>query len=137
MITRAGRLRRLFSGVQRDLAKLMGRRCNHPGCTVPAALADVDHLDEWDGADGPTDLANSGIRCNSHNRYKHRAGLRVRRDRRGRMITYRPDGTPMLPVGRTPPDDRDFLTDRQLFELTRRPFLDRINATDAGRSPPD
>ncbi len=132
VITKAGRLRRLYTGPIRDLAKLMGRRCNHPGCTVPADLADVDHLDEWDRDDGDTDLANSGIRCSTHNRFKHRAGLRVRRDRQGRLFTFRADGTPMHPVGRTPPSDLDFLTHRELFELNRRPFLERI-----GRAPPD
>ena len=58
VITKAGRMRRLYTGRMRGLAKLMGRRCNHPGCTVRANVAEIDHLDEWDRDDGQTELAN-------------------------------------------------------------------------------
>jgi len=50
----------------------------------------------------------------------------VRRDRRGRAYTLRPDGTIILPVGERPPD----LTDDEMAELTRR----RVAALVAARA---
>ena len=106
-----GRKRRLFKGAARVAAKLMACHCGHPGCTVSAHYAEVDHLDEWDRDGGATDVANAGIRCRSHNPLKHRLGLVDRRAKSGQVVTFRRDGTPMLPVGcRLPefePDDHD------------------------------
>ena len=42
-----GRKRRLFKGAARVAAKLMACHCGHPGCTISAHFAEVDHLDEW------------------------------------------------------------------------------------------
>ncbi len=105
-----GRKRRLFKGSARVAAKLMACHCGHPGCTVSAHYAEVDHLDEWDRDNGPTDIANSNIRCRPHNPIKHRLGLIDRRSKSGQVVTFRRDGTPMLPVGCRLPDfepDRD------------------------------
>ena len=70
-----GRKRRLFKGAARVAAKLMATHCGQPGCTVGARYAEVDHLDEWHRDGGATDIANSNIRCHSHNPTKHRLGL--------------------------------------------------------------
>ena len=94
-----GRKRRLFKGAARVAAKLMACHCGHPGCTIGAHYAEVDHLDEWHRDGGATDVANSGIRCRSHNPIKHRLGLVDRRSKTGQVVTFRRDGTPMLPVG--------------------------------------
>lgn len=98
-----GRKRRLFTGPARDAAKLLTRRCTHPGCIIPATLCDVDHNQEW-ATGGFTDQANANIECRSHNRHKSRARWRTVRDRHGRTFHIRPDGTLVLPVGARTPD---------------------------------
>ena len=109
-----GRKRRLFQGAARLAAKLMATHCGHPGCIVGAHYAEVDHVDEWDRDGGPTNVSNAGIRCHSHNPEKHRLGLVDRRARSGQIVTFRKDGTPMLPVGcRLPEFGQPPPTDRQ------------------------
>ena len=103
-----GRKRRLFTGAARTAVKLMESHCGHPGCTVGSRHADIDHMDEWDRDDGRTDVDNGRVRCSSHNRVKTRLGLIDNRTRGGRIITYRRDGSAMLPVGcRAPDEDSD------------------------------
>ncbi len=130
VIVAAGRKRRLFTGAAREAAKLMARHCDFPGCAVGAEHAQVDHLDEWVRHQGRTDTTNAGIECNSHNILKHQ-GYRAVRDPKGRVIFHRPDGTPMLPVGRRyrsrEPDD---LVDDQTedIELLTQLALARVAA---------
>jgi len=100
-----GRKRRLFTGAARTAVKLMESHCGHPGCTVGSRHADIDHMDEWDRDDGRTDVDNGRVRCSSHNRVKTRLGLIDKRTRGGRLITYRRDGSAMLPVGCRGPDE--------------------------------
>ncbi len=102
-----GRKRRLFTGAARTAVKLAQSHCGHPGCTVGSRHADIDHVDEWDRDDGRTDVDNGRVRCSSHNRVKTRLGLVDRRTRGGHVITYRRDGSAMLPVGCRQPDDDD------------------------------
>ena len=99
VVLNMGRKRRLFKGAARVAAKLMATHCGQPGCTVGVRYAEVDHLREWHRDGGPTDVANSTIRCHSHNPTKHRLGLIDRRAKSGQVVTFRRDGTPMLPVG--------------------------------------
>ncbi len=135
VITDVGRKRRLYRGVARTAVQIMARHCVHPGCTVKAALAQVDHLDEWSRDRGRTDLVNGGASCAGHNRFKHRKRIRTRRTRDGRVVDYRADGRPMLPVGCSPPDDTDFLTDAELDDYVRRRLLaevERARARSAG-----
>jgi hypothetical protein len=94
-----GRKRRLFTGVARQVARLLGHHCDHPGCTVPTSQCDIDHLDEWARDHGPTNLDNAGLQCNTHNRHKQRTRLHVYRDPHGRPHTQGPDGTWIHPVG--------------------------------------
>lgn len=98
-----GRKRRLFTGPAREAALLLVRRCEHPGCEVAATYADVDHMVEWHD-DGGTDQDNGGVLDRSHNRFKHRARWRIRRDGTGRKFFVRADGTIVLPVGAREPE---------------------------------
>ena len=97
-----GRSRRLFAGPAREAAKLLARRCTHPGCTVSADWSDVDHNAEWFRDTGSTDQRNANVACRSHNRFKSRARWQVVRDERGRSFHVRPDGSMVLPVGARP-----------------------------------
>jgi hypothetical protein len=99
-----GRKRRLFTGGARVAAKLLARRCSHPGCDVSATFSDVDHLDEWARDDGATDQRNADIQCGKHDRFKHRERWRSRRSTTGRTYSIRPDDTIVLAVGERPPD---------------------------------
>lgn len=102
-----GRKKRLFEGPARDAAKLLIRRCRHPGCDLPAGWSQVDHNTEW-GNGGGTDQINAGVLCAVHNIVKYRLGFHRRRAVNGIDCTIRPDGTIILPVGaRTPQLDRD------------------------------
>lgn len=98
-----GRERRLFTGPMRTAAKLMGHRCSHPGCDVPADRCQIDHVEEFVRDQGGTSLANAGLECSSHNRFKHRAGLRRTRHGPDHITTERADGTPIGPVGQRVP----------------------------------
>ena len=98
-----GRKRRLFTGPAREAAKLLVRRCTHPGCEVHARAATVDHIDEWVRDFGRTDQRNADVPCDVHNRYKSQNGWRTRRDDHGRTWRIRPDDTIVLPVGARPP----------------------------------
>ena len=97
-----GRRQRLFTGAARAAAQLIALGCAHPGCSIPAELCNVDHLDRH-ADNGPTDQHNAGPGCGSHNRYKERAGLRSRRAANGRISLIRCDGSIILPVGERPP----------------------------------
>jgi hypothetical protein len=94
-----GRKRRLFTGVAREVARLLGHHCDYPGCTVPASQCEIDHVEEWVRDQGATDLDNAGLQCNLHNRHKQRTRLHVSRDPHGRPHTRRPDSTWIHPVG--------------------------------------
>lgn len=100
-----GRTRRLFTGAARTAVTLMESHCGHLGCTVSSRHAQIDHMDEWVRDHGRTDVENGRPRCNGHNPEKTRLGLVDRRTRGGRIVTYRRDGTPMLPVGCRAPDE--------------------------------
>jgi hypothetical protein len=121
-----GRKRRLFTGPAREAAKLLARRCQHPGCTVSPRFADVDHADEWSRG-GATDQRNANIECRSHNRFKSRARWRIRRDETGRNFSIRPDGTVVLPVGAREPD----FTDDDMSRMARARLAEFVAERDA------
>jgi hypothetical protein len=127
-----GRRRRLFTGVAREVARLLGHHCDQPGCTVPSSSCEIDHLEEWIRDGGLTNLDNAGPRCSADNRSKQRLGHRTVRDARGRPHTQRSDGTWIHPVGQRqlhleptgppgdPPDPGvDDLDDDRLCRLAR------------------
>jgi hypothetical protein len=109
VIVNMGRLSRLYTGSARTAAKLLIRRCQRPGCELPADFSQVDHNDEWN-EHGHTDQKNAGVMCGPDNRQKHRRRWKRRRATNANTYTIRADGTIMLPVGaRTPtfPNDDD------------------------------
>ncbi len=106
VVVNMGRLQRLFTGPAREAAKLFARRCEHPGCDLPAEFCEVDHNLEWaDG--GATDQDNAKVLCGHHNRWKHINKSSIRRATNGLSYTIRADGTIILPVGATEPDFDD------------------------------
>jgi hypothetical protein len=113
-----GRLQRLFSGPAREAAKLFARRCQHPGCDLPAEFCEVDHNVEWaDG--GATDQDNANVLCGHHNRWKHTNGSSMRQATNGLSYTIRVDGTIVLPVGATEPDFEDPVDSQRQIHLAR------------------
>lgn len=100
VVVNAGRKRRLFTGTARDMALLLWQHCTHTGCTVAADRCDVDHLQEWDADHGLTDQHNAGPRCSTHNPWKSKHQIRTTRDPDGYLTDWRPDGTPIAPIGR-------------------------------------
>jgi hypothetical protein len=101
-----GRKRRLFTGTAREVAKLLARRCECPGCTVSARFAQIDHLIEH-AHGGYTDLDNAGVLCQRDNRFKTRNGLRAVRRSDGQLNWYRRDGTEWTAIGRRHVADLD------------------------------
>jgi hypothetical protein len=101
VVINMGRRRRLFTGGAREAARLSARRCTRPGCTVPSEFAEVDHLHDH-AKGGATDAANGDPACGGHNRDKNRGFITVR-DRIGRVVHYRPDGTAMAAAGQSAP----------------------------------
>ena len=101
-----GRSRRLFVGKAREAAQLLAVTCSKNGCDIPAEFCDVDHLDPWNNG-GPTDQANAGPLCGTHDREKHARGFTSRRAANGRIYQIRPDGTVVMPAGETTPEWAD------------------------------
>lgn len=120
VVIEMGRKRRLFTGAARDAAMLMATCCDFPGCDIPGAHTQIDHLDEWDRDHGTTDPDNAGLGCASHNRAKHRKHYTAKRHRNGTIVYHRRDGTPMLPIGRRHPDELPETDDEMLTRLTRQ-----------------
>lgn len=97
-----GRRRRLFTGAAREAAQLSARRCTRPGCTVPAELADIDHLHDH-AHGGATDQVNAHPDCSRHNNQKNGGWRTVRDERTGRVTHLRPDGTALAAAGQPCP----------------------------------
>ena len=97
-----GRRRRLFTGSSREAAMLQaflrdpggGLGCFWPGCDGGARQVDHCHA-AADG--GPTDVANSGLCCGTHNRLKQH-GFTPVRNADGTWTIHRPDGQPITPA---------------------------------------
>jgi hypothetical protein len=96
VVVNAGRLRRLFTGSLRDVLQVIEPRCIWLGCTIRAAISQIDHLRSH-AAGGPTDAANAGVMCRHHNLFKYRNGYHARRDHQGVWHITRPDGTHLRP----------------------------------------
>lgn len=90
--------RRLFDGALAEVIKAIEPRCRWLGCTIRAAIAQIDHLTDFT-AGGPTDAANGVVMCEHHNRFKYRSRYRPRRQPDGTWHLHRPDGSIV-----TPPD---------------------------------
>ena len=92
VIIHAGRSRRLFRGIQRDLVLAAATHCTFAGCNRRSTRCQADHLQPH-SHDGPTNIDNGGPGCNHHNNWRHRNGYRITRDHHGHWHTRRPDGT--------------------------------------------
>ena len=103
VISRTGRF---FDRNTRDAIRSLDLTCFWPGCDVPAAFCETDHLRPH-AHGGATVAANAGPACRRHNRWKGDRWYAGRR-RWGWAIT-RPDGTgftdapPMPPGAAVPP----------------------------------
>jgi len=65
--------------------------CREPGCTLPAAWCQIDHLHDWI-LGGLTDLDNLVMWCTFHHHEKHRPGVIVLGDANDLRLQM-PDGT--------------------------------------------
>ena len=76
-ILQLGRTQRLASDAQWEALIARDGGCRWPGCTIPAAWCQVDHLNDWDHG-GKTDIDDEAIWCNHHHHnVKHRSGTIV------------------------------------------------------------
>ena len=96
VVVNAGRLRRLFTGPVRDILQVIEPRCIWLGCTIRAAISQIDHLHSHTNG-GATDAANAGVMCRHHNLFKYRNGYHARRGNHGVWHITRPDGTSLQP----------------------------------------
>jgi hypothetical protein len=87
-----GRKQRLFTGNARIAAHMGHPRCIWPGCEIPAARSQTDHLTPWND-NGTTSPRDGAPCCERHNLFKHNHGYTITRDHHGHFHTYRPDGT--------------------------------------------
>ena len=60
---------RFFNGALRRAIELRDHHCTHPGCTVPAAYYQVDHITEYTNG-GKTTQQNGRLLCPFHNRMR-------------------------------------------------------------------
>ncbi len=65
--------------------------CREPGCTIPPAWCQIDHLEDWI-LGGLTDLDNLVMWCTFHHHEKHRPGVIVLGDANDLRLQM-PDGT--------------------------------------------
>ena len=63
--------RRIFSGATRRAVELRDQECFHPLCDVPAANAQIDHIQPW-SAGGLTVQDNGRVACGAHNRARNK-----------------------------------------------------------------
>jgi hypothetical protein len=96
VIVDAGRKRRLFTGAVRDAMQAIEPRCSWLGCSLRAAISQIDHLTPHTNG-GTTNTANATIMCGRHNLHKHQHRYTARRATNGNWVLHRPDGTPMQP----------------------------------------
>ncbi|MGB8858732.1 MAG: DUF222 domain-containing protein [Ilumatobacteraceae bacterium] len=70
-----GRDARLASDDQYRVLLVRDGGCRWPGCEIPAAWCEIDHLQPFPA--GPTHLDNLVLWCSHHHHEKHRPGVRV------------------------------------------------------------
>ena len=79
--------------------RLRDGTCRFPGCAVPAAECDLDHLVPF--PEGPTSADNLHALCRRHHGLKHEGGWRVEATSRGGLRWTSPQGASAL----SHPDD--------------------------------
>lgn len=75
----------------RDLVRARDAHCAHPGCAVPAARCDLDHVTAWN-IGGSTSLPNLTSLCQTHHRLKHTPGWSLVRTPAGSLLWTTPSG---------------------------------------------
>ena len=85
-----GTTARLASDDQYKALLLRDEGCRWPGCEIPAAWCEVDHLVPFPA--GSTDLINMVLWCSHHHHEKHRPGVLVLGNAHNLRIQL-PDGT--------------------------------------------
>ena len=71
--------------------QLTSATCIWPGCNVPVADSQIDHIEGWAAAGGHTFPENGVPLCGFHNRPKE-CGYTITRTESGRFTVTRPDG---------------------------------------------
>jgi hypothetical protein len=66
-----GAQRRFFTGATRRAVELRDQECFHEFCEVPAADAQIDHIQPY-SAGGGTVVDNGRVACGPHNRARHK-----------------------------------------------------------------
>jgi hypothetical protein len=90
-ILQLGRTERYASDAQWEALIARDGGCRWPGCQIPAAWCEVDHLIDWE-AGGLTDIDWEALWCKHHHHVKHRNGTIVHGDANDLTLEL-PDGT--------------------------------------------
>ena len=75
-----------------DAVRARDLTCTHPGCQVPAARCDIDHIQPWSEG-GTTSLDNLTALCEAHHRLKHTPGWSLTRTQEGSLEWHTPSRT--------------------------------------------
>ncbi|MBM6979191.1 MAG: DUF222 domain-containing protein [Actinomyces succiniciruminis] len=75
----------------RELVQARDGSCTFPGCTIPAARCDTDHIQPW-AEGGATSLSNLTSLCQAHHRLKHTPGWSLSRTDSGDLTWCTPTG---------------------------------------------
>ena len=90
-ILQLGRTQRLASDPQYDALIARDGFCRWPGCQIPAAWCQADHLIDWH-PDGLTDIDLLALWCKHHHHVRHRNGTIIHGDANNLTLEL-PDGT--------------------------------------------
>lgn len=75
-----------------DAVRARDLTCTHPGCQVPAARCDIDHIQPWSEG-GTTSLDNLTALCEAHHRLKHTPAWSLTRTQEGSLEWHTPSRT--------------------------------------------
>nr|WP_300338492.1 HNH endonuclease signature motif containing protein [Actinomyces sp.] len=75
-----------------DAVRARDLTCTLPGCQVPAARCDIDHIQPWSEG-GTTSLDNLTTLCEVHHRLKHTPGWSLTRAQDGTLEWHTPSRT--------------------------------------------
>lgn len=97
-----GRMSREPSAAMTRQLRYRDHGCVFPGCGV-RRFAEAHHIVWWRYG-GRTDLDNLALVCSFHHKLVHEQGWRLKRDQRGGVQWFRPDGS-LCRAGPDPPGD--------------------------------
>jgi hypothetical protein len=125
MVTQDPRTYRPHAWLERHVRRRDGT-CRFPGCHVPAARCDVDHVVRH--PDGPTDRRNLICLCRTHHRFKHHGGWRPQLHPDARVTWSTPDGRCYETLPRLPEATEVDGPDEQLLHDLRRGWFPGLPA---------